>query len=315
MLEISRDQLWKAIIEDLFSDFLHWFYQPYVHLIDFERPFEFLDKELQKIYPESVERNRAVDKLVKVWLKNGQDSWFLLHIEAQSYRDTGFAERMYIYQYRIRDLFKRGITALAILADDSPHFRPNAYQYAFMGTELSYQFQICKVRDLKIRELEESDNPFAVALSTAWYGLKRNSRTDEQRYSFKIQLVRRLAERNFHRDRIGRLLEFIKHYSKFELPELYQHFEEEVSPTYKTMGIIELVQEKTKEHFLKQGLQQGLQQGFEEGLKKGEQLALQRSVENLFQKGFTIQQVTDLLAVAEEVVQNIHDEISGKTGK
>jgi hypothetical protein len=74
MFHITRDQLWKAILEDLFDDFLRWFYQPYLLQIDFERPFEFLDQELQKIYPESKSKKRFVDKLVKVWLKDGQDS-------------------------------------------------------------------------------------------------------------------------------------------------------------------------------------------------------------------------------------------------
>lgn len=156
MVEFTRDQLWKAILEDLFDDFLRWFYEPHLHLIDFKRPFEFLDKELLKIFPESEEQHRFADKLVKVWLKNGEDSWFLLHVEAQNYPDPDFAERMYIYQYRIRDLHRRDITALAILADDSPRFRPKAYRYSFMGTTLLYQFRICKIRDLKIQELEAS---------------------------------------------------------------------------------------------------------------------------------------------------------------
>ena len=143
MYQITRDQLWKAILEDLFDDFLRWFYQPYIDQIDFQRPFEFLDQELQKIYPESRSKRRFVDKLVKVSLKNGTDSWFLLHIEAQSYPDPDFAERMYIYQYRIWDLYRRDITALAILADDNRQFRPEHYRFEFMGTSLEYRFGIC----------------------------------------------------------------------------------------------------------------------------------------------------------------------------
>ena len=43
---ISKDILWKGIIEDLFEDFLLFFYSDKVHEIDFDKGFEFLDKEL-----------------------------------------------------------------------------------------------------------------------------------------------------------------------------------------------------------------------------------------------------------------------------
>ena len=304
MVEFTRDQLWKAILEDLFDDFLRWFYEPYLHLIDFKRPFEFLDKELLKIYPESAEQHRFADKLVKVWLKNGEDSWFLLHVEAQNYSDPDFAERMYIYQYRIRDLHRRDITALAILADDNPRFRPNTYRHSFMGTTLSYQFRVCKIRDFKIQELEASDNPFALALATAWHGLKQNSRTDEQKYIFKIQLVKRLLKRKFNRKRIRKVLAFIKYYSKFERSELYHQLEEEIHPKREKMGILELVKEKVKEDAIKQGLQQGLQQG--------KQLALNENIEKLLQKAYTVQQIVDMLDVPEELVQKINDDLLAK---
>ncbi|NEP60193.1 MAG: hypothetical protein F6K31_24855, partial [Symploca sp. SIO2G7] len=40
---------------------------------------------------------RAVDKLVKVWRKTGEEQWVFLHIEVQSQYDTDFRERVYIY--------------------------------------------------------------------------------------------------------------------------------------------------------------------------------------------------------------------------
>jgi hypothetical protein len=54
-----------------------------------------------------------LDKLVQVWRKNGEEAWVLVHIEVQSQKETGFAERMYLYHLRpdesgsrfARDLF------------------------------------------------------------------------------------------------------------------------------------------------------------------------------------------------------------------
>lgn len=62
-----RDLLWKGIIEDLFAEFLHYFYPKFVHEIDFEKPFQFLDKELSILFPESDQLNRRADLLVKVF--------------------------------------------------------------------------------------------------------------------------------------------------------------------------------------------------------------------------------------------------------
>ena len=61
--EIAQDTLWKGILEDLFEDFLHYFYPEWAkNEIDFTKGFEFLDKELDKIYPASKDKKRFADK-------------------------------------------------------------------------------------------------------------------------------------------------------------------------------------------------------------------------------------------------------------
>ena len=46
---ISNDSLWKGIIEDLLPDFLAFFYSD--QTFDLDKGYEFLDKELEEIYP------------------------------------------------------------------------------------------------------------------------------------------------------------------------------------------------------------------------------------------------------------------------
>ncbi|MCS6834173.1 MAG: hypothetical protein NZ521_11410, partial [Flammeovirgaceae bacterium] len=71
-----KDVLWKGIIEDLFREFLYYFYGKWAKKnVDFEKGFQFLDNELHAIYPERASK-RIVDKLVKVYLKNGKEQWF-----------------------------------------------------------------------------------------------------------------------------------------------------------------------------------------------------------------------------------------------
>jgi len=92
---VSRDTLWKGIIEDLAEEMLLFFFPKYVEEIDFSRGFEFLDKELEQILPASETQLRHADKLLKGWLKSGEEHWFLIHVEVQGYADPNFPKRMY----------------------------------------------------------------------------------------------------------------------------------------------------------------------------------------------------------------------------
>ena len=81
--KVTKDILWKGIIEDCFEDFFQFFLPGMGGKIDFERGVVFLDKELEQLMPESVNNPRYADKLVKLCTKDGEEHWILIHIEAQ----------------------------------------------------------------------------------------------------------------------------------------------------------------------------------------------------------------------------------------
>lgn len=116
----SRDDLiWKAILEDVFDDFLRFFFPNADILFDMERGFEYLDKEFDSFFPQ--EENgaggvRYVDKLVKVFLKNGDEKWISIHVEIQHQKGKeDFSTRMLRYWYLMKARYNVSITALAIL--------------------------------------------------------------------------------------------------------------------------------------------------------------------------------------------------------
>jgi hypothetical protein len=63
-----------------------------------ESGYEFLDKELQRITRDATLGRRYADKLVKVYLKTGEEQWVLIHIEIQGKHETKFNQRMYMYE-------------------------------------------------------------------------------------------------------------------------------------------------------------------------------------------------------------------------
>jgi hypothetical protein len=71
------------------------FFFPEAHReIDWTAPYEMLEKELQKITPESEHGRRMADKLVKVRRTNRRVEWVLVHIEFQGQPEGEFAKRM-----------------------------------------------------------------------------------------------------------------------------------------------------------------------------------------------------------------------------
>jgi hypothetical protein len=105
----------------------------------------------------------------------------MIHIEVQDGEQTDFAERMFVYHYRIFDRYRRRvkqnknpqksghsfcehIISLALLSDINKNWKPSTYQHELLGCEMNFKFPVAKLADFK-KELNpnELENPFAVA--------------------------------------------------------------------------------------------------------------------------------------------------------
>ena len=90
------DTPWKQILECYFPQFMAFFFPEAHGAIDWNKGFDFLDSELQQITREAETGKRIVDKLVKVYLRNGQENWLLIHIEIQNQKEAAFSERLHL---------------------------------------------------------------------------------------------------------------------------------------------------------------------------------------------------------------------------
>jgi predicted transposase/invertase (TIGR01784 family) len=320
MLEIGRDALWKGIIEDLFEDCLYYFYPEWTEReVDFNKPFEYLDKELDEIYPKSEGNLKFADKLVKVHLKSGDEKWVLVHIEVQGYKDPNFAKRMYTYFYRIQDRYDKDVMALAILTDDDIDYKPYAYYYQAEKTNLIYQYYTFKVLEKTLEELDIPNNPFSIVMLTAHKALKKKQK-DSDISSWKIDIVKKLKEANYPSETIRNILNFIRFYVKFAKEENETKFENKLSDIIqnrKNMGIEEAIITEIKKQSLTEGEQLGLQKGEQLGLQKGEQLGLQKgeqlglqkglqkAILAMYRKGFSNQEIAETLEVNISFVEQI----------
>ena len=119
------DSPWKEALDYFLPQFLAFFFPAVHEAVNWSRGYESLDKELHQIAHDADVGSRLADKLFKVWLKNGKETWLLIHIEVQGRRQKRFPERMYVYSYRIYDVFHRPPVSLAVLCDDNPNWKPD----------------------------------------------------------------------------------------------------------------------------------------------------------------------------------------------
>ena len=138
------DSPWKEVIERYFEDFILFFFPQAHGEIEWIRGFEFLDKELQQVVRDAELGRRLVDKLVKIWRTGGSEAWVLIHVEVQSQFESDFAERMFVYLYRIYDRYKRRVASIAVVGDVRSSWRPNQFGYSLWGCEVNFKFPVVK---------------------------------------------------------------------------------------------------------------------------------------------------------------------------
>ncbi len=213
-----------------------------------------------------------------MWRLDGSEQWVLIHIEVQGEPDDDFPERMYVYNYRAFDRYHRPVVSLAILCDDSQSFHPQSFAACDLwGCEVGiHRFPVVKLREYNERwtELAASDNPFATVVM-AHLKARATRQTPEERYRWKVRLVRRLYERGYGRDDVAQLFSFIDWV--MSLPaELETRFDDEIKD-YETEQGMQYVTH-IERRGIEQGIQQGRQEGRQEGVRQGEARLLRRQL-------------------------------------
>lgn len=265
----DHDSPWKEALEGYFPEFLALLF-PQIHaVIDWSRGYQFLDKELQQIVRDAVTGRRYADKLVGLHRRDGRPAWVLVHVEVQGAPETAFAERMYIYNHKIRDVHGVPVASLAVLADTDSHFRPQGYRDDLWGCSIDFRFPMVKLIDWDSPEhwpmLEASDNPFALVVMAQ---IRAKASTDaETRKAWKFRLIRLMYDRGYERKTILELFRVIDW--MIRLPEaLEASFRQEI-----------FAYEETKQMPYVTTVERA---GIEKGFRQGEAHLLLWLIENKF---------------------------------
>ena len=273
------DSPWKEALEQALPEFLALFF-PEAHAgIDWSRGHRFRDKELQQVVRDAELGRRYADKLAEVYTVDGAETWVLVHIEIQGQVDPRFAERMYVYHYRLFDRYRRDVVSLAVLTDAQGGFRPSGYERKRWGCSLRFRFPTVKLLDWRDRTaaLEADRSPFALVALAQLQAVAH--RSDSARKSAKLRLIRFLYQRDYTREQIlawFRVLDWMLRLPEdldLGFREELMAFEEETQMPYVTS-----VERIGIQKGLQQGLEQGRQEGRQEGRKEGEAAILFRQI-------------------------------------
>ena len=258
------DNPWKEALGLYFQPFMAFFFPQIEANIDWNRGYEFLDKEFQQVVRDAEIGRIYADKLVKVWQRDGSEIWVLIHVEVQSQVQSDFPERMYVYNYRIFDMYRRPVVSLAVLSDDHDEWRPDSYSYALWGCRISLEFPMVKLLDYQTRStlLSESTNPFAVIVA-AHLTTQQTTQDPQGRYLGKLRLAKSLYQRGYSRQDILELFRLIDWMMTLpegiesEFKQEIRRFEEDLQMPYVTsferLARIEGKQEGLSEGILQKG--------------------------------------------------------------
>lgn len=290
------DSPWKDMLERYFPECMEFFFPDVYAGIDWSCGYDFLDKELQQVVRDAEFGRRLVDKLVKVYDKNGaKERWVLVHIEVQGVFDEPFAKRMYIYNYRLFDRYGFAVCSLAILSDEREEWRPSEFSYELWGSKVRLEFPVVKLLDYRGREQELENHPNLFALIVlAFLKSKETRKNADSRFEWKFRLFRLLYERGLSRDDILELTRFLD-WIMILPEELAQRFDEVVNEYEEAQQMRYIT--SFEWHGMEKGLQQGRQEGIQQGIQQGLQQGLQQGIERGLQQGslLVLQQFRDTL--------------------
>ncbi len=290
-MDTSNDQYdspWKEVIERYFPEFMAFYFPDASAEIDWSKEYVFLDQELRAVVQDAELGTRFVDRLVRVNVLNGGESLIYIHVEVQGTKQAEFAERMFVYNYRLFDRYKRPVASLAVLADEHKEWKPASYGFAVLGCRHTLEFPVAKLTDYaeKVDELLESDNAFGL-ITVAHILTQQTRKQHQERYEAKLRLVRLLYQRQWDKQRVIDLFSVLDWL--MQLPEWLNS---------QVWQELETIEESKKVQYITSVERIGIAKGLAKGRVEGESRFLRRLLERRF--GVLPQWASDQLTSASE---------------
>ncbi|MGK7904229.1 MAG: transposase [Hormoscilla sp.] len=267
------DGPWKQALMDYFPACMEFFYPAAYADIDWDRGYEILNTELQKIVPEAKVGRRVADILVQVYRKNGSPINVLVHVEVQTEYEVDFPKRIHTYESLIELRHDAPVASLVIFGDDRPKWRPKKHVSKIWENKTIRSYRVVKLLDYqnKWSELERSTNPFAVMVM-AHLKTMATRQDAQKRLEWKTRVTKGLLSAGYSEKEIRSLLRLV--YWMMRLPEgLEREFQ---------IQLDQFLEEKEMPYVMmpceQDAMERGLSQGLEQGLERGSLLSRREDI-------------------------------------
>ena len=261
---IDHDRLFKELISTFFVEFIELFFPQVITYLDGES-ITFLDKE---IFTDVTQGEKFETDLIAQVKFQQQESFFLVHVEAQSSSDNSFNRRMFTYFSALHQKFSLPVYPIVIFSYDSPLKEAESeYQVEFPDFKvLQFNYRKIQLNRLNWKDYLNQNNPIASAL------MSKMQIAQKDRPKVKAQCLRLLANLKLDPARMQLISGFVDTYLKLNQLE-ESEFKQEIS-TFSQPEKEKVMQITTS--WMEQGLEQGLEQGIERGLTREKELVLRQ---------------------------------------
>ncbi|MBD2565644.1 MULTISPECIES: Rpn family recombination-promoting nuclease/putative transposase [Nostoc] len=159
---IDHDRLFKELISTFFVEFLDLFLPQVASQIDRDS-IQFLPQDVFTDVTSG--EKKEIDLLAQVRYQQ-QKTYFLIHVENQSYTESEFAKRMFKYFARLHEKYDLPIYPVVIFSFDEPkRAESQNYRVTFPNLKvLEFQFAAIQLNRLSWRDFLTQYNPVAAAL-------------------------------------------------------------------------------------------------------------------------------------------------------
>ncbi len=268
------------MIKIFFEDFISLFFPNFHPLISFDS-VTFLSEE---VYTDVVKGGeRRVDLLVETKIK-GVNRLIIIHIEAQSYYQNDFHERMFIYYSRLYENHRRPILPIAVFSYDEKHDEPDAFTIDFP------ELQVLQFR---------YDHPIAAAL------LSKMGYTKEERVEVKKEFLRMITRLQLDPARLNLITGFFDTYLTLNEEE-ERKLREEIGqlPQEEGAAILNIMNSYEKKGY-ERGIEKGIEQGIEKGIEKGIEQGKMEDARKMLLKGMDVNFIRDITELPLEKIEEL----------
>jgi predicted transposase YdaD len=283
---IDHDRLFKELISTFFIEFLDLFLPDVARDIDRDS-IQFLPELVLTDVTEGEKKN--IDLLAKVKYRQ-EDTYFLIHVEAQSYTQAAFAKRIFKYFARLHEKYDLPIYPVVIFSFDEPkRSEPNNYQVTFPSLNvLNFNFASIQLNQLSWRDYLTQQNPVAAAL------MAKMNIAVEERPQVKAECLRLLITLRLDPARMQLISGFVGVYLDLNAAE-----EELFNATVDTMGLT------NEEEYMEM-----VTSWERKGLQEGRQEAQEEIAKNLLREGLTVELVVRATGLTVERVRELQAQLA-----